>query len=76
MAVIRKIVVNETTVYPRTITDAIVDTETGEKLSVVIPRMRRIINVVPTDPITTQEIDNMSNRADIETATTTTLEPN
>lgn len=75
MAVIRKIVVNETTVYPRSVTDAIVDTETGEKLSVVIPRMRRIINVVPTDPITTQEIDNMSENSTDETVTTT-LEPN
>ena len=75
MAVIRKIVVNETTVYPRSVTDAIVDTETGEKLSVVIPRMRRIINVVPTDPITTQEIDNMSEKTTDETVTTT-LEPN
>lgn len=25
-----------------------------------IPRIRRIINIVPTDPITTEEIDDMS----------------
>ncbi|MBR1917159.1 MAG: hypothetical protein IJ832_04890 [Bacteroidaceae bacterium] len=65
MAIIKKLIEsNGVTVYPRTISEAVVDSQSGEKLSEVLrktgERLTRVEQAMPEGRISIEEIEAMA----------------